>query len=69
MIADSIPPGLIDIKYAGIVYDALNEKIIEHVLTCKDCKPGIRCMQYIGLAEVRDSLDFVEGKNQRDQKN
>ncbi len=61
--------GMVDMRYIPLIYDAINKRIVEHILTCKDCTQGVRCMQYIGLAEVRDSLDFVEGKNNRDQKN
>ena len=59
MIADRIP-GLVEMKHAGIIYNALNERIVEHVLSCSICREGIRCTQYVSLAEVRNDLSFVE---------
>jgi hypothetical protein len=69
VIADRIPLGLIEIQHAPAFYDALNERIVEHVVSCNICRPGVRCTQYISLAEIRNDLSFVEGKNQDDQKN
>jgi hypothetical protein len=62
-------PELIDMRHAGAIYDALNRRIIDHVLACNICRKGVRCTTYIGITEIRDDLSFVEGKDQDAQKN
>lgn len=59
---------LIDIRDAPAICDIVEQKIVEHLLKCDNCKPGVKCIQYMCLAEIRDILRVVEG-NQRDQKN
>jgi len=61
--------GLIEMRNAPAFYNAINERIIDHVLVCKVCRPGVRCTQYVSLTEIRNSLSFVERRNDNAQKN
>lgn len=61
--------GLVEMKDAWKIYNALNVKILDHIFLCKVCKKGVRCTQYISLTEVRNSLSFVERRNNNAQKN
>ncbi len=58
--------GMIDIKDAPKICNALEERILEHLLQCKDCRPGVRCIQYMSLKEIQNNLR-TGGSN--DQKN
>ena len=59
---------LIDVRDAPAVCDVVGQKIIEHLLKCKNCKPGVKCTQYICLAEIRNDLSS-ERMNNVDKKN
>jgi hypothetical protein len=60
---------LIDIRDAPAICDTLNNKIMEHIFECSICRPGIRCVKYVSLTEIRDRLYLVERVNEVDQKN
>lgn len=64
-------PELIEMKDAGNIYNALKERIFEHIMHCHICRPNVRCTQYMSMAHVRDDLAEVcmGGKNYHDQAN
>ncbi len=47
---------MINIKDAPKMYSILDEKILEHLLRCAKCRPGLRCIQYMSLREIQNNL-------------
>ena len=66
-MTESTIAGMINIREAPKLYGKLNEKLTEHILSCMNCRPGMRCLQYVSLLEISDNLKWVESSN--DQKN
>lgn len=59
-MTESTIAGMINISEAPKLYGKLNEKLTEHILSCMNCRPGMRCLQYVSLVEIRDNLKWVE---------
>ena len=55
--------GMIDVRDAQKFCDVLSKRILDHMLRCELCRPKVRCMQYIVLAEARDILRDIEVTN------
>jgi hypothetical protein len=58
---------LVDTKDAPGLYIKADEKVLQHLMLCRDCRPGIRCIEYMSLMAVCDTLIWKGIK--RDQAN
>ena len=47
---------MIDIREAPKIIETLNDKLIEHMVNCSKCRPRVRCLQYIILADIKSNL-------------
>ncbi len=63
----NIIAGMIDIREVPKLYSVSKEKLTEHLLKCMNCRPGMRCLQYVSLLEISEKMKWVESSN--DQKN
>jgi hypothetical protein len=57
--------GTVDIRDAPLICKVIEQKILEHLMQCKDCRPGVRCIQYMSLKEIQNSLRVGSSDDQK----